>query len=473
MAETSIFTWGGWGFVGAFVAILAFATTLAQAWGNSYKAAIREQLEDGRDRARIRAELEGQTTAFQRYQSALAAFTTWAEAWFGAPWHWRALDRCLQIAFVYPIALLLLAWVMGSPGTIGPIMVLPDQPTDRRLVTAIVLIAMSAGIFLILEKNVPQRFADRVTAWLFDAAATEQVDVPRLRNSVNFMARPIASAVSGAVMGATAFAAALAGVFAGAGTFVGPVAVAVVGTVFGAFSVAFAGAVAVAVAVVGAIFGASAVAVAGAVILVVFLVVLPLANAALDILSWGITRSLLAKIDHGGRGSRGFALVVVALVFDIVVAMASLIGLVALTAMALEIAAVLLVRIGAPEFDWRSQIELARAYPFTEGLLVTGMLATTLLPTAIHLTLGIGHAMSVWSPSAQDTAKLIHDDMAASAKQAVARVMLYRKLWMLPAFLVVCLLGWCLFAAFSAWVEPFGLLLEQVALASAGLITMP
>jgi len=165
--------------------------------------------------------------------------------------------------------------------------------------------------------------------------------------------------------------------------------------------------------------------------------------------------------------------VVGAVVLDVVVAMACLIGLVALTAIILECANLLFVWIGAPEFDWRSQVELARAYPFTQGVLVTGMLATTLLPTAIHLTLGLAHAMTVWSPPAHDIANLIDDDMAASAKQAVARAMLYRKLWMLPAFLVVCLFGWCLFAAFSTLVEPFGLLLEQIALASAGLITMP
>ena len=188
-------------------------------------------------------------------------------------------------------------------------------------------------------------------------------------------------------------------------------------------------------------------------------------------MSWGSTRFLLEQIDHGKDGFSGFASVLLAVVVDIIVAVTCLVWLVALTALVLEALNTIYAWYGIPEFDWKSQIELARNYPLSKGIMVTGMLGTTLLPTVIHMTLGLGHAMTVWSPPAQKTAGLIDDDMPVSARQAVARVMLYRKLWMLPAFALVCLLCWGLFSAFSAWVKPIGLLLEQVALHSSGLIS--
>lgn len=479
MADTNFYTWGGWGFVGALVAILALTATLALTWGSSYKAAIREQLEDVKDSARIKAELEGQTTAFQRYRSALGTFIARADAWFGPPWRWRAFDRSLLIAFVYPIVLLVLAWVVGMPGTLGTIELLPDQPVEQRMMAAFGLIVVSAGLSTYFKRNVPRRFAHWVKSKRFLSATKERSHW--LREFADFLAVIFAGSIgfASAFAGAFASVGAFAGSFAVAVAFAGAFAVAIAvaiagaGACAGSVAVAFAGAVAGAVTIAGALAGAAAGTFSGAVAVVVFLVLLPLANAALDTLSWGFTRLLLAKIDHSSGGNLGLAMAFTALVFDIFVATACLIGLVALTAMLLEAANVYSAWRGIAEIDWKTQIELARSYPFSKGILVTGMLATTLVPTAIHLTLGLGHAMTVWSPTAHETASLIHAKMPISAKQAVASVMLYRRLWMLPAFVVVCALGWVLFAAFSTWITPLGLFLEQVAIASAALISQP
>ena len=57
-------------------------------------------------------------------------------------------------------------------------------------------------------------------------------------------------------------------------------------------------------------------------------------------------------------------------------------------AILLEVSNLVFALFGFPEFAWKSQIDLARVSPFRDGLLVTGMLETTLVPTVIHLTLG-------------------------------------------------------------------------------------
>ncbi|WP_346891489.1 hypothetical protein [uncultured Roseibium sp.] len=359
-------------------------------------------------------------------------------------------------------------------GTIGLIRLLPDQPIGQRLFTAVVLITISIGLFIYFRNNIPQRFAKWVTGRLVGDAEKIHyfVYLPYWIVSIiayafaSIFASALAFAVvgAGAVASAVNFFVAISVTFFMAVTFVGAFAAAEIFAVaFAIFFISFFALSTSTGGVAGAFIGAVAV--------LVFL--LPLANAALDMISWGITRTLLSKIDHDSDGVRGLALVISALTLDIVVAIGCLVGLVALIASLLEASNLFYASFDIQEFDWKSQIVLARASPFSEGLFVTGMLATTLVPTVVHLTLGIGHAMTVWSPSAQETSVLIHDSMPTSAKQAVARVMLYRKLWMLPAFVMVCLIGWGLFAAFSAWIAPFGLFLEQVAFASAALIAEP
>lgn len=110
-----------------------------------YYNAVKAQLEDVQDRARIKAELKGQTTAFQRYITALTGFTTWADARFGPPWSWRCFNRVFEIAFVYPISLLFISWVFGMSGNIGSFILLPNIDFSQRLIfTMIILIILFA-----------------------------------------------------------------------------------------------------------------------------------------------------------------------------------------------------------------------------------------------------------------------------------------------------------------------------------------
>ena len=78
MVETSLYAWGGWGFVGVVATCIVPIMLALLAY---YYNAVKEQLEDNQDRARIRADLEGQTSAFQRYNSALLGFTEWSDSW--------------------------------------------------------------------------------------------------------------------------------------------------------------------------------------------------------------------------------------------------------------------------------------------------------------------------------------------------------------------------------------------------------
>ncbi|MEW4461872.1 hypothetical protein AB1K42_27575 [Roseibium algicola] len=484
MAETNFYTWGGWSFVGVVAAI---SVPIILALSAYYYNAIKAQLDDDQDRVRIRDELEDQTAAFQRYQSAISDFTLRADWWFGKPWSLRAFDRCLQIALVYPIALLLLAWALGMQGTIGFIRFLPDRPIGPRLFTVAILITISVGLFIYSKYDLPQRFTSWVIGRLFSRSFVKQRNFSWPYQFVVMMANMFAIlvpgliAITGALILTLADAVAFHNIGAGAAAGAGAGAVAV--AVFCAFAyilahrgiddsasapiLTFSGLIVALIAVAGPI------SVTVVVAIVVFLVLLPLANGALDMISWGITRTLLSMIVHDSDRARGFALLIGALALDIAVAIACLVGLVALIALLLEASNLLIALFDIPEFDWKSQIDLAQAAPFNEGIFVTGMLATTLIPTVIHLTLGIGHAMTIWAPPAHGTRALIHDRMPTSAKQVVAREMLYRKLWMIPAFGVVCLIGWGLFTAFSFWIEPFGLFLKQVAFASSEFIAKP
>lgn len=454
MAETNFFTWGGWGFVAVIVTALLAVLSF---WYNE----IKTQLDDRKDRERIRLMLEDKTTAFQRYQSILKTFGNRADLWFGPAISLKAFDRCLLLAFSYPIVLFVLAWLVGMPGTIGAIELLPEFEFWERLGTVVIVASVYIGQYYYYKTEIPKKFSDRITNLFFKNMAEAKGKVLWSDKVVESIAVVIV------VAGSVSFV--VIGVSFGSVFVVGAVAIAVFG--IGVVVGVVVGVVAVAFAVAGAVaFGFNGSDAAGVVIVFVFYCILPIVNAVIDFCSWGFTRWLLSIADHGEEGWRGFCRVLLAVLADLVFAVLCLLGLTAIAALTLEAFNLFAASFGWPEFDWRSQISLARAYPFTLGLFVTGMLVSTLLPTIIHLTLGLGHAFTVWTPSAKKTSALISDDMSTSAKQKVAVVMVCRWLWYIPAFSLVLGMLFGLINLFSTYIEPFGALLEWVAFGSAALL---
>lgn len=443
--------WQGWGFYGTLLALVSIFLTIWLFWLPRYETHIREQLDDAHDRADIRDTLLNTKDAFERYQQGIVWLNTRFQHWFGDAWSWRAFDRYLLLAFIYPICLLMLAWLFGAPGKIGHLTIFPDQPPWRRLLSVSLLITLGVGMFFWLRKKIPQQFGRWLRAWV-------EGKLPPTFQRIVMWTADLAQFV------AATFAVAIVVIFAGAIAGTGAGAIAVAGTVAGA--VAGTGAVAVAVAFAITFVGAGAVAVQ----YLIFLVALPIANALLDWVSWGATRMFLRRFSAHRRGMRGVLLAIAAIVMDLAVALACLVVLAGLTALILEAMNALFQWINLPIFDWRSQVGLAIEAPFTKGWLVTGTLLTTLIPTAIHLAVGWWHIASAWTPESRAAASLISDNMRASEKQKVIGVMRRRQLWYVPtSFASLVFVGGIIWL-YGTTVRPIGKTLSDVAYCSASLV---
>ena len=111
---------------------------------------------------------------------------------------------------------------------------------------------------------------------------------------------------------------------------------------------------------------------------------LPVINAVVDWLSWAVTRWFVRKAAR--QGSLGW--VFVEALADILAACFCLILLAALLPNVLALYDHYIAAEGA-EAHWDRMAQTAVLDPFGAGLLVTGMLLTTLVPTAIHLWIGV------------------------------------------------------------------------------------
>ena len=146
---------------------------------------------------------------------------------------------------------------------------------------------------------------------------------------------------------------------------------------------------------------------------------------------------------------------------------------------------------GAP-IDWRAMLATARAAPFTEGLMVTGMVLTTLLPTLIHLALGLGGLFSHFSKKRHEMAQRLSlwavseadGGLSERDKNAVITDLTKKeRLILVPsiigAFLLLALACFTLAAAVGAviyfftgtYTLNFGYWLAELALWSGGLVS--
>ena len=119
--------------------------------------------------------------------------------------------------------------------------------------------------------------------------------------------------------------------------------------------------------------------------LLLFLVLLPMLNAVADYVSVAATRHFLHRIAARRIGTGG---VMIGLALDIVIATGCLAGLLWLIPQTLDLWAQL-----SPlplQFDWRLYRDTICGGDWQQGTMLWLMLATTLAPTALHLTAGAG-----------------------------------------------------------------------------------
>jgi hypothetical protein len=108
----------------------------------------REELKERLDRSGGRAG--------SAYKALIERCLGFADRVFGpnersSPAQWRTFDRCLLVAFVYPMLLFVLGWVTGGSGVSGVagsgISMFPEAPVQQRLLIAFIAIAITVGLY--------------------------------------------------------------------------------------------------------------------------------------------------------------------------------------------------------------------------------------------------------------------------------------------------------------------------------------
>jgi hypothetical protein len=195
------------------------------------------------------------------------------QTWMGAPWSGTALLRCLAIAIAYPTVLLLISYGSGGPGTVGVTEFSPSLGGWRQALLGFGLLTVMAMLGLVVA------FSERIDRHLLGGIEQrlQRRGIPNPQRRARWLYR-------------TGAASAAASLGLAAALYMGvDIAVAVAFALAGAVAVAGAGAGAVAMLGIGPLDIKSD-PISQAVML--FGVILPVANALWDWVSWWVSRGL-------------------------------------------------------------------------------------------------------------------------------------------------------------------------------------
>jgi len=446
-----LISWHGWGVTGSIAALLILLTTILLWLLPFPSGSVGAQLANSSDRADLQARL-GAAPLFERYRLAIRRFQTWLHDWFGPAWSIQAFERCVAIAFVFPVALFLLASLFTGykNGQIG----------TSELLLFLLGVAVTGAVIRLLFQLL---YWSAQRAWRRIGGDPELAEV-------------ITRIVLGAFAVVFAFAIAFAVASSVAGSFsdIGTVAFAIIG----GFAFAFAFAVAFAVAGVWA-FAIALILVTGvaltmakqfAFFLLLFFIILPVLNAVMDWGSWAVMRYFLNPIGKAPDGPLGVGVVLLVLVIDTIAALFFVVALAALIPVGLELADLLLSVFGRETFDWRALAARTVRSPWDEGLFVTGMLLTPLVPSIANMTLGFAALFVPLTLGAKQAVQDIGDPSEVrlddAQKRRIATTVHRSRLWYAPCFLAVLALFGGLSAALYATATPVAGLLHALALCS-------
>ncbi len=434
---------------GSIAALLILLTTILL-WLLPFPAAsVRAQLADPVAGEHLAARLGG-VSLFERYRLAMGEFQDWLNKWFGPAWSIQSFERCVAIAFVFPVALFLLASLLYG------------YKSDKLTTPELVMFFVAAFALILLVRWLFRTvFWSAQQAWARIGGDAELAEI---------VARILLGAF--AVVFAFAIAFAVASSVAGAFADLGTVAFAILGGF--AFALAFA----VAFAIAGAwAFAIAVVLVAGialtmakqfAFFLLLFFVILPVLNALMDWGSWAVTRYLLGPMERAPDGALGVVMVLVLIVVDIAAALFFVVALAALIPIGLELVDHLLSVFGRETFDWRALAARTVRAPWDEGLFVTGMLLTPLAPSIANITLGLAAVFMPLTPGASQAVGEIAETPEAASDEAEAQHIIktvrLSRVWYIPAILIVLGIFGGLSAALYATATPVGPFLHALAL---------
>lgn len=425
VSSLEIISWHGWGVMGSIAVLLVLLITILL-WLLPFPASnVPAQLNDEASLADLRARF-GAETIFGRYRIAVRRFSDWLSSWFGRRWSAQAFERCLAIAFVFPVALFLMASLLHGykNGQIGIMAVL----------------SYLGGMILLAA----------LLAWLFRLGYLRVSHIWSRMGGDNDLAETIARIVLGAFAVIFAFAIAfavassLAGEFADAWTVV----IAIIGgfafAIAFAVAFAFAGIWAFAIALLLVTGIALTMAKQFAFFLLLFFIILPVINALMDWISWAVTRFLLSWIEKTPQGIAGYLLTGLLVLSNILAALLFVLLLTVLLPVSLEAVDQLLSIFGRDSFDWRSVALQAVEAPWDEGLFVTGMLLTPLVPCIAHLTIGLAAIFAPFTPRASalrgetagETPGVADHNNPADTQNRLAMIVYISRLWYIPSLAI-------------------------------------
>jgi len=414
----SLVVWQGWGVLSVMAVLTALLATIL-AWLLPFpQRSLNRQLGNYEDRMALKDRL-GAAPPFRTYLATLKRFNDWLMEWFGPAFSGQAFERCLAIAFIFPITLFLVTLITNgvTAGRITPPEVMLFAAAFG--IIAYIIVAAFDNLLKLIER-----------AWTMFGGDSE-------------LAHTIARVVLGgfAVMVAFTIAFAIASTFSGELSNAGSV----LGAMAGGFALAFAFAIAFALvgaglfAVVVAVLGGAALAFASqfAFLLFLFFIILPVVNASMDWLSWGMTRFLLKKVEGAQPDATGEISVVSAVIGTFLSGAILMVALAALLPNALEGLNFLFAFAHLPRFNWQSLVYKAVNAPWTDGLFVTGMLMTTIVPPSAHLIVGLAGMLTRYTPGAKTAADSMSDHPEAPLTQnergPVKLTLIFSRIWYLIA----------------------------------------
>ncbi len=417
-SSLSLVVWQGWG----VLSVMAFLTVLLAtilAWLLPFpERSLSLQLSRYGDRQALKDRL-GAAPLFRTYLLTVRRFNEWLAEWFGPAFSGQAFERCLAIAFIFPIALFLVTLV--AHGVEGNSIGLGEVAAFSAAYAVFAyVIAAAFNNLLRLMRHGWTRFGGDA-----DTAQT----------------------IARVLLGAFAVMVAFTISFAIASTFSGQVSNAgsVLGSMAGGFALAFAFAIAFALAgaalfsIAIAILAGAALAFASdfAFLLFLFFVLLPVVNASVDWLSWGITRFLLGQAECAQPDFLGGLKVIGAVLGTFFSGAVLMVLLSALLPNVLEGLNALFAFAKLPPFDWQAMVQKAVAAPWTDGLFVTGMLMTAIVPASSHLIVGLAGILARLTPGARTAAGTIsgHPDVPLSPNEQapVKLTLIFSRVWYLVA----------------------------------------
>jgi hypothetical protein len=373
-----------------------------------------DQLDDPADRQAWVIRLSRETPIHLRYSLALFHLNVVVARVYAAPRSFQALERSLIFTLIYPFVLYLVGWTLGGSNKYGNLVFLGSSgsgatrlfvaagylSTVALAANAIRLIPGSEQLFVFGKQGVFRSYRLRdwrrlgiclaafCGLWLLNQSLTHSgyavsfAVYVLLAFSLYFgwRATMTQQAPSSPIIGMTL-----------------PLMLAAL-----AFAVAYYG------------LGGGTIA-----FLVLFFLMFPAVNAVFDFLSWIVTRwflklaeSLIPDRDSYTRLLRGLA-------YDIVWAIFCLVALTLALGICLRIYDAAFPQHAA---GWREQLLAMQQVGSGSSLLISGMVATTFVPTFIHLFVGSAGVLVAFSPRAERVVALLSDPkLSKGGKQEAAR----------------------------------------------------